>query len=183
MHSLSGCDIVSAFHGIGKKTAWTVWCSLLHIKPIFAHLSHAPSKASGADMVEIDKYVNDMLLYQHTEAMWMMHWSSSLHLEITTLRTFYHLRMPLNNMWNELFTQLDIFGAKHLWQLLMYQHLLHGVGKERVLTHLGHYFGQLFQRLQLDARSYWNVDTSKQISNAHNCFSALDNAIEIKIED
>ncbi len=37
---------------------------MLHIKPIFAHFSHAPSKASDAYMVEIEKYV--MLLYQHT---------------------------------------------------------------------------------------------------------------------
>ena len=27
IHALSGCDTVSAFHGIGKKTAWAVWCS------------------------------------------------------------------------------------------------------------------------------------------------------------
>lgn len=33
MHAVSGCDVVSSFHGIGKKTAWSVWLSMQHMTP------------------------------------------------------------------------------------------------------------------------------------------------------
>ena len=33
LHAVSGCDTVSAFHGIGKKTVWSIWCSMNHLKP------------------------------------------------------------------------------------------------------------------------------------------------------
>ena len=36
LHAVSGCDTVSSFHGIGKKTAWNAWCSMPHLKPLFA---------------------------------------------------------------------------------------------------------------------------------------------------
>ena len=27
LHTVSGCDTVSAVHGVGKKTAWFIWCA------------------------------------------------------------------------------------------------------------------------------------------------------------
>ena len=33
LHAVSGCDTVSAFHDVGKKTAWSIWCSMNHLKP------------------------------------------------------------------------------------------------------------------------------------------------------
>ena len=27
LHAVSACDTVSAFHGVGKKTAWFIWCA------------------------------------------------------------------------------------------------------------------------------------------------------------
>ena len=44
MHALSGCDNVSAFHGIGKKTAWAVWCSMPQLAKVFSQLARAPSQ-------------------------------------------------------------------------------------------------------------------------------------------
>ena len=44
--TLSGCDTVSAFHGIGKKTAWVVWCSMPHLATVFSLLARAPSQVS-----------------------------------------------------------------------------------------------------------------------------------------
>ena len=64
MHALTGCDIVSAFYGIGKKTAEAVWRSITsmpHLYAIFARLSRAPSHMSVRDMDEIQRYV--ILLY------------------------------------------------------------------------------------------------------------------------
>ena len=67
MHTLSGCDTVSAFHGIGKKTAWAVWCSMPHLATVFSRLARAPSQVSPDDLNEIERYV--VLLYQRTSAL------------------------------------------------------------------------------------------------------------------
>ena len=34
-HAMSGCDTVSAFRGVGKKTARAIWCSMSHLDYIF----------------------------------------------------------------------------------------------------------------------------------------------------
>ena len=64
MHAVSGCDSVSAFHGIGKKTAWAVWRSMPHINHVLSHLEKGSSIISTEDMEEIERYV--VLLYQRT---------------------------------------------------------------------------------------------------------------------
>ena len=67
IHALSGCDTVSAFHGIGKKTAWAVWCSMPHLATVFSQLARAPSQVSSDDFNEIERYV--VLLYHRTSAL------------------------------------------------------------------------------------------------------------------
>ena len=67
MHAISGCDTVSSFYGIGKKTAWAVWRSLPNFHEIFARLSYAPSMISRNDMEAIEEYV--VLLYQRTSTL------------------------------------------------------------------------------------------------------------------
>ena len=67
MHALSGCDTVSAFHAIGMKTAWAVWCSIPHLATVFSRLAYAPSHVSPDDLNAIYIYV--VLLYQRTSAL------------------------------------------------------------------------------------------------------------------
>ena len=69
LHAVSGCDTVSAFHGVGKKTAWLIWCSMNHLKPVINRLSKAPSHVcvSPEDMNEIERFV--ILLYQCTSSL------------------------------------------------------------------------------------------------------------------
>ena len=50
LHAFSGCDTVSSFRGIGKRTAWNVWCSMPHLKQIFAQLSQTPSNVTASDL-------------------------------------------------------------------------------------------------------------------------------------
>ena len=42
LHAFSGCDTVSSFCGISKKTAWNMLQSMKQVLPIFQHLSSAP---------------------------------------------------------------------------------------------------------------------------------------------
>ena len=67
MHALSGCDTISAFHGIGKKTAWAVWCSMPTRATVFSRLARAPSQVSSDDLNEIEIYA--VILYQRTSAL------------------------------------------------------------------------------------------------------------------
>ena len=67
LHAISGCDTVSAFKGVGKKTAWSVWNSMQHLKPVFCRLSKAPTLVSTEDMDEVERFV--VLLYQRTSSL------------------------------------------------------------------------------------------------------------------
>ena len=49
------------------KTAWSVWCSMPDLEPIFARLSQTPSEISSTDMDAIQRYV--VLLYQRTSTL------------------------------------------------------------------------------------------------------------------
>ena len=61
---MSGCDTVSAFRGVGKKTARAIWCSMSHLDDIFARLSHAPKQIFTEDLKQLERVV--VLLYQRT---------------------------------------------------------------------------------------------------------------------
>ena len=37
-HAMSGCDTVSAFRGVGKKTARAIWCSMSHLDHIVGRI-------------------------------------------------------------------------------------------------------------------------------------------------
>ena len=64
MHAISGCDTVSSFSEIGKKTVWDVWKSLSNLTPLFSQLSETPDKITECDMEKIERFV--ALLYSRT---------------------------------------------------------------------------------------------------------------------
>ncbi len=57
-HAMSGCDTVSAFSGIGKKSAWDVWRSMPHLTPLFVKLSSVPQ--TDDDMEQLERFVIGM---------------------------------------------------------------------------------------------------------------------------
>ena len=63
-HAVSGCDTVSAFRGVGKKTAWDIWCCMSHLDQISARLSHAPKQIFTKDLKQLERIV--VLLYQRS---------------------------------------------------------------------------------------------------------------------
>ena len=63
MHALSGCDTVSSFSSVCKKTAWEVWKSLPEINDVFIRLSTTPDEVRETDLKELERYV--VLLYSH----------------------------------------------------------------------------------------------------------------------
>ena len=60
-HAFTGCDVVSAIRGKGKKTAWKIWDMYPEITPIFTKLSTFPVVIDEDDMKAIEKFV--VLLY------------------------------------------------------------------------------------------------------------------------
>lgn len=63
-HALTGCDVCSSFHGIGKKTAWNVLNSMPHLHKLFADLSQTPNYISSDQFDQIERFT--ILLYQRT---------------------------------------------------------------------------------------------------------------------
>ena len=64
MHAFSGCDTVSSFCGIGKKTVFDVWRSLPSLVTLFGCLSETPEAITDDCMGEIERFV--VLLYSRT---------------------------------------------------------------------------------------------------------------------
>ena len=67
LHAISGCDTVSAFCGIGKKTAWEVWMTSDIFKSLFSRLSQSPSQISEDDVKSLERFV--VLLYKRTSTL------------------------------------------------------------------------------------------------------------------
>ena len=67
IHGMPFLDATQSRPIIGKKTAWSVWCSMHHPKPVFYKLSKSPSHVSSEDMDEIERDV--VLLYQRTSSL------------------------------------------------------------------------------------------------------------------
>ena len=63
-HSFTGCDTVSSFNNIGKKTAWDVWKMFPEVSVAFLGLSAAPAEIPPCDRAVLERYV--VLLYDKT---------------------------------------------------------------------------------------------------------------------
>ena len=66
LHALSGCDTVSAFAGIGKKTAFTLFITLPHLLPVFKRFSSPLLSVTDEDFKVVERYI--ILLYSKTSS-------------------------------------------------------------------------------------------------------------------
>ena len=62
--AFTGCDVTSAFRGIGKKTAWSVYIGMPELQQLFADLSKQPTLLSESEFELIERFT--VLLYQKT---------------------------------------------------------------------------------------------------------------------
>jgi hypothetical protein len=62
-HAMTGCDIVSALYGIGKKTAWNAWKSFPQVTETFAAILQDPAclKLNSQHMQHLERWV--VLMY------------------------------------------------------------------------------------------------------------------------
>lgn len=63
-HAFTGCDTVSAFHGIGKKTAWDAWKAWPQVTEAFIKLSTPHAAIDDDTFKELETFV--ILLYDRT---------------------------------------------------------------------------------------------------------------------
>jgi len=63
-HALTGCDIVSAFAGRGKRTAWTVWESFPELTNALSEVNHEQTDIPESYMSTIARFV--ILMYDCT---------------------------------------------------------------------------------------------------------------------
>ena len=59
-HAFTGCDSVSGFHGLGKKTAGRAWDQSSNVSNVFKRLSTAPTDISDENFSEIQKFTIKM---------------------------------------------------------------------------------------------------------------------------
>ena len=63
-HAFTGCDTLSSFSGIGKKTAWDTWTNFPDITDTFLSLSQEPSSVSDENVCQLERFVTR--LYDRT---------------------------------------------------------------------------------------------------------------------
>ena len=65
-HAFTGCDVVSAFRGKGKKTAWLTWNICDEVSETFINLSQHPTSISDLDLHRLERFV--VLMYDRSSA-------------------------------------------------------------------------------------------------------------------
>jgi len=55
--AFTGCDVVSACHGKGKKTAWQTWDVCTEVSDVFSKLSQYPPTIHDSDMKTLENFV------------------------------------------------------------------------------------------------------------------------------
>jgi hypothetical protein len=56
-HAFTGCDLVSAFRGKGKKSAWQTWNVFTDVSTTFAKLTEQPTEFDEDDMHKLERFV------------------------------------------------------------------------------------------------------------------------------
>ena len=57
LHAISGCDVVSAFHGKGKRSAWQTWSVCNEVSSVFKQLNKYPPTLKNDDFEILEKFV------------------------------------------------------------------------------------------------------------------------------
>ena len=65
-HAFTGCDVVSAFRGKAKKSAWQTWNVFDDVTETFANLSQHPALIRDLDMEKLERFV--VLMYDRSSA-------------------------------------------------------------------------------------------------------------------
>ena len=65
-HAFTGCDVVSAFRGKGKKSAWQTWDVFDEVTENFSNLSKFPTEVTDTDLKTLERFV--VLMYDRSSA-------------------------------------------------------------------------------------------------------------------
>ena len=60
-HAFTGCDVVSAFRGKGKKSAWQTWDVFDEVTATFSNHSQFPTEVTDTDLKTLERFV--VLMY------------------------------------------------------------------------------------------------------------------------
>ena len=163
-HAFSGCDTVSSFCGIGKKTVFDVWRSLPSLVTLFGCLSETPEAITDDCMGEIERFV--VLLYSRT--------SQLLTVNAARKQLFSYGNRKLENlpptraaMYQH--AKRASFQAGYIWgqALIANPVLVIGVGR-RMQMENGHHCGQPFQKLPNNVENSSNVTARNAVLDTAN---------------
>ena len=126
IHALSGCDTVSAFHGIGKKTTWAVWCSMPHLATVYSRLARAPRQVSPDDLNEIERYV--VILYQRTSS--LSHVNGARKQLFAQNRKMENIPPTLHALEKDCLSGRAHMWGSHSLESQKFHRQIHGIGRE-----------------------------------------------------
>ena len=140
VHAISGCDTVSRFSGVGTKAVWQVWRSMLHLDPLFYHLSHAPLTVTEADVEAIERFV--VMLYKRTSPLQKVNEARKY------LFAFYNRQLEnippsraalIHYTSKGLSTKQVMYGDKHSSPIHLFHLLQNGDGRRQTMDgpHIG----------------------------------------------
>ena len=65
-HAFIGCDVVSAFRGKGKKSAWQNWDVFDEVTETFSNLNQFPTEVTDTDLKALERFV--VLMYDRSSS-------------------------------------------------------------------------------------------------------------------
>ena len=133
-HAFTGCDVVSAFRGRGKTTAWQTWAVCPEVGPVSCKLSQYPPTIEDADVNILEKFVATMY-DKHSNTTKVD--EARLHLFARTIckdhMTPFHQLVHLSfSMLDDLYSKLLVYGASQQNVQCNLKVLATGDGKKRV---------------------------------------------------
>ena len=66
VHAFTGSDVVSAFRGMGKQSAWQTWDVFDEVTETFSNLSQFPTEVTDTDLKTLERFV--VLMYDRSSA-------------------------------------------------------------------------------------------------------------------
>ena len=66
LHAFTGCDVVCAFRGNGKKSAWQTWDVFDVVTETFSNLGQFPTEVTYTDLKTLERFV--FLMYDRSSA-------------------------------------------------------------------------------------------------------------------
>ena len=144
-HAFTGCDVVSAFRGKGKKAAWQTWNVYPEASPVFTKLSMHPPVIDDKNKKFWKSLSSPCMTGLVRPQTLMLSGSICLPGNKGLMTQYLQLGQLWFNILSELHTRQAVFGVSRLYDKWNLKVLVNGVGSSKITV--GKYYGQPYHQL------------------------------------